>query len=1438
MLLKSTTSRLRTISIVQHLRFSSAIPSSTATKDDERNILRIGSVSTVVHSPKDPAFVPRLYYDKISFPKSYIKHLEWLMKKDLLNQDSLLIGAPGPLRRQLVMAYLELNNKQFEYIQLNRDITDSDIKQRREILDKSALYIDQAAVKAAVTGHVLILDGIEKAERNVLPILNNLLENREMNLDDGRFLVSTQRYDSLLKTYTKEQLNQLNFVRVNEQFRIIALTLPIPAYKGNSLDPPLRSRFQLRDIGTLSYDEHIQLLKLKYPQINDSVLQNLLSFSTLINSTELDTLKLIHFPTERIDLMLNLYNVSSSTLTLPDLIHRIYPYNVLYQHSTETKQGINDIYKKLSINSNIIHNRRVKSIKIENSVAQVNLEIDGKEHQIKVSAGTSVTSSLPNFIMTPYHENLLADLILSHAVGDICLVGSKGCGKSLLTENFASLLNYSIEHFVLYKDLSARELLQQRVTNEHGDTQWINTPIVDAALNGKILVLDGIHRLYSDTLISLQRLVQDRELTLPDGTTLLRHDRYDYIQNEVLNCTTETLLAKKIYRIHPSFRIIALAEPPGGDSTTASTTSGSSPNSVNEQNWLHAETLTLFQYHHMRPLNYEEERRIVYSACHIDKDNTTIDRVLRFVNDLRNSNDNQLKMVSRSLSTRNVIRIAKHLKYYTSESDHLYELMMKSTCAQFLPRLVYEAFIDTLNKAGIKESVSELSSSSLNLSPSNHDTEKLLFDHAAKVPFTTYYENPLHNDIIRKMHESFTLGEHLLLIGPQGVAKNRLTDHYLQTRKLPREYIQLHRDTTVQSLTIQANVIDGRIVYEDSPLIKAIKYGSVAVIDEADKAPSHVTSILKSLIENGYMYLSDNRRIFPPKQEHQNEADIDPNIIHIHPNFRMIVLANRPGFPFLGNDFFVNLGDLFATFPILNPPRESEIILLEKFAPDIKQQRSTIELLVDVFTDLRQLYNEGTINYPFSLRELVSMVKHMNKYPEDNLPDILRNVFDYDNYNVDLHDRIRTILHRHGIPFNIDNRHVKLSNTYPINLKFSNEKWLTIKQEKGRLLQEHPIRTSNILKQKQPILIDSLNRINSRTQTFSELTFNYRLPMDETAFVHDFNILSNDTALVLTANPLCLWTFKMNENQAKKFEINNLLQPQNNARYYTPQYQLYVIPDQTNTVVIGESISQNFAFFNIMDGTGSLIENGPSSIVQKVSKLLQPSSLLSNSSYNPTNGQLIVYGVNNDIIHLYDFCKNMFKQIKLPFIFRSIVPFQDTWIFNDKDQQSFMIHIDNKNEDIPVWLIQQNIHNIGFGYSGKEWFTSSEDYFARVVNNDNSLDIDRLKRPKRLLMDVSPSETYEKRRLQTFYNQKHSIIASLYAKDLVEKKFRSKKESDILSYLEVLNLSNNYITYIPLLKQQRSSTQHDWFMHTKSSSGVLAAQAKDGTLLTIDSKAN
>lgn len=68
--------------------------------------------------------------------------------------------------------------------------------------------------------------------------------------------------------------------------------------------------------------------------------------------------------------------------------------------------------------------------------------------------------------------------------------------------------------------------------------------------------------------------------------------------------------------------------------------------------------------------------------------------------------------------------------------------------------------------------------------------------------------------------KDFLIGYHLLLVGNQGVGKNKIADRLLQLMNRPREYIQLHRDTTVQTLTLQPTVRDGIVVYEDSPLVK------------------------------------------------------------------------------------------------------------------------------------------------------------------------------------------------------------------------------------------------------------------------------------------------------------------------------------------------------------------------------------------------------------------------------------------------------------------------------------------------------------------------------------------------------------------------------------------------------------------------------------------
>lgn len=93
-------------------------------------------------------------------------------------------------------------------------------------------------------------------------------------------------------------------------------------------------------------------------------------------------------------------------------------------------------------------------------------------------------------------------------------------------------------------------------------------------------------------------MIHDRELQLHDGTRLLRSDRYDEIK-EHHKRTDEEMRESGVHRIHPSFRLIALAGKPMINSSTGQ--------------WLNSELLTMFLFHEMRPLGKEEEIHIIRS---------------------------------------------------------------------------------------------------------------------------------------------------------------------------------------------------------------------------------------------------------------------------------------------------------------------------------------------------------------------------------------------------------------------------------------------------------------------------------------------------------------------------------------------------------------------------------------------------------------------------------------------------------------------------------------------------------------------------------------------------------------------------------------------------------------------------------------------------------
>lgn len=159
------------------------------------------------------------------------------------------------------------------------------------------------------------------------------------------------------------------------------------------------------------------------------------------------------------------------------------------------------------------------------------------------------------------------------------VTGEKGCGKSVVVDHFSAHLNYGTPEVICcYKDMTSRDLLQRRRTDGSGNTRWDTAPLAAAALQGKLAVLDGVHRLTSDALSVISSLVKDREMHLPDGRRLLRHDRYDAIRRDN-QFSEQQMAARGALRVHPSFRIVAVGTPP-----------------ERENPWLTAEVLGIFSF--------------------------------------------------------------------------------------------------------------------------------------------------------------------------------------------------------------------------------------------------------------------------------------------------------------------------------------------------------------------------------------------------------------------------------------------------------------------------------------------------------------------------------------------------------------------------------------------------------------------------------------------------------------------------------------------------------------------------------------------------------------------------------------------------------------------------------------------------------------------------
>ncbi|OCH94642.1 hypothetical protein OBBRIDRAFT_817121 [Obba rivulosa] len=993
--------------------------------------LKLGDISCNIQASLTPSRLPHAAEEAhLDTSDSYtLDNLHFLLQKYLLGQDIFLLSQPGPYARHLAMTFCTLINSEYEYIALHRDIGETELKQGREIREGGNLiYVDSAAVRAVKHGRILIIEGIEKAERGIMPVLNNLLENREMNLDDGTHIIHPHQWSTLDASSTA--LRGKTFIPAHKNFRVIAIAAPVPPYPGYPLDPPFRSRFQARFIDpvgallALSSPTGRELPSL-YTKLREIILTAQYASEARHAVDAAAKSQLPAFPQTALAKLRALVEAfppperlapeQLARLVLglhPALMHAPFvAWAVLSQQLEEA--GVGPLGSPALAGQGdglgFLGYKLARITRKDNWTVQITFEgvsgtaavvLDAPAGPLSLLQVPFLDANKLGFLATDRVVGLLTCMLQAHALGwDISYVppahpATASCSTVTLVRVFSAVLGYESEDVHMYKELGGREMIMRRKIEEGGATVWEPSPLVEGAWAGRLVHLSGID-VVGPTAGSLARLFQDRELELWETKRIVQQASEHEMASEGLSVA------------HPSFRVICTAS-----------------KSLPLKDWLSDEHANMFFPIVAQPMSHAEESDVLeQTGCpaHV------VQVLVAFSERYRARMTADTVQKNRKLGTRALVRIARRVQRFPWEEQALHEMISRAILVEFLPRTEAMSLDEVFEETGIRKRTPPFNPPPVlqehgllfpePSGPSLQSVDPTLipfFDPsedpegaASHVPqMEHFYDNSLQTGLMRDLAIDLEiLGEHLVLLGNQGVGKNKIVDRLCQLLRRPREYVQLHRDTTVNQLLFQTVLQHGLIKYTDSPLLRAITLGRVIIVDEADKAAEHVVAIFRSLAGHGQLTLPDGRRV---RRQKERENDIA-----VHPNFRLVLLANRPGYPFLGNHFLQVLGDNFSCHGVTNPDMESERKLLSQLAPELSQD--LILRLVAAFHDLRSAYENGSMTYPYSLRELINIVRHMRSYPTDSLEATLRNVFDFDVYKPDTMEKLAEILDHHGL---------------------------------------------------------------------------------------------------------------------------------------------------------------------------------------------------------------------------------------------------------------------------------------------------------------------------------------------------------------------------------------------------------------------------------------
>lgn len=477
---------------------------------------------------------------------------------------------------------------------------------------------------------------------------------------------------------------------------------------------------------------------------------------------------------------------------------------------------------------------------------------------------------------------------------------------------------------------------------------------------------------------------------------------------------------------------------------------------------------------------------------------------------------------------------------------------------------------------------------------------------------------------------------------------------------------------------------------------------------------------------------------------------------------------------------------------------------------------------------MRELVNNGVLNYPLSTRELVNIVKHLEKFPEDNLVDAMNNVFSFDLYDRQLIEQLSKIFHKHGFPFQktIDFS-INIGKETKIPNFFVSQFWNYFGHEENK---NNLILTEYNLKNKNPWIfqIRSTSEIKGRTEwrikEFGELKFSWN--SISKGSVKGMCLLGNNL-FILTMNPLELHFYHENLMEYKVINIEShipqiyslIINPQllkltssKRLLIFIPVYDVIILVDPNERIMQPISFPQRNKKFKIFSEKIYLDMNiSKKQNIDQYSFVFQELSrydlivimenfentsqifILDFSPQNKSGSYCNVFSIENNLPRELNFKIHSIFFISLNF-----------WILQLEDSTKYSLILDfnlldrklkvislqkiiiiNESES---WQIKENksliprfINNLFNNNQQQTLFTSNGILFNYFIDNLNEIDFGKKISPlnTQVYSCERKKEGFEKdETLQSFFLSKTSQLVNL-------RNITQKEQSDL--YLEIVN---------------------------------------------------